>query len=62
MFEAKFLICSLDVARKSQKFSRFSVVVIVVVVDDVVVGIDVADVVDVMAQRMGINLASGSVA
>ncbi len=61
MFEAKFLICSLDVARKSQKFSRFSVVVIVVVVDDVV-GIDVADVVDVEAQRMGINLASGRVA
>ncbi len=58
MFEAKFLICSLDVARKSQKFSRFSVVVIFVVVD-VVVGIDV---VDVEAQRMGINLASGSVA
>ncbi len=59
MFEAKFLICSLDVARKSQKFSRFSVVVIVVVVVGVVIGIDV---VDVEAQRMGINLASGSVA
>ena len=52
MFRAKFLICSLYVARKSQKFSRFSVVVVVVV----------ADVVDVEAQRMGINLASGSVA
>ena len=62
MFEAKFLICSLDVARKSQKFSRFSVVVIVVV-DVVDVGVVVGiDVVDVEAQRMGINLASGSVA
>ena len=59
MFEAKFLICSLDVARKSQKFSRFSVVVIVVVVVDVV-GVVVG--IDVEAQRMGINLASGSVA
>ena len=57
MFEAKFFICSLEVDRKSQKFSMFSVVAVVDVVPVVVVDAVVVD-----AHIIGINLARASVA